>query len=127
MKRFNAFAVTSMVFAFTVMCGGVASALPEVWQASSNVLHISRFGLDGTSLGSVPTSSTNNALAVVGNEVWAGKENTYGINRYDFLGNFLGDLDTTGGVTALAVVPEPNSALLLGLGLSALAVRRENR
>ena len=126
MKRFNTIAVASLVFVITLMSGGVAGALPEVWQASSNVLHISRFGLDGASLGSVATSSTNNALAVVGNEVWAGKENTYGINRYDFLGNFLGELDTTGGVTALAVVPEPTTALLVGLGLIGLGVRRRS-
>ena len=30
MKRFNAFAITSLVFAFTVMCGGVAGAVPVI-------------------------------------------------------------------------------------------------
>ena len=104
-----------------------AWATPEVWQGSSNNFGIGRYGFDGSLLGSFQANSTNNTLAVVGDEVWAGKENSSGIHRYDFDGLFLGDLTTFGGVTALAVIPEPNTALLLGIGLSALAVRRENR
>jgi len=52
------------------------------------------------------------------------------VYRYDLNANLLGSFGGTPGGTsavAMALVPEPNTALLLGIGLSALAVRREKR
>ena len=79
MKRFNTFAVASMVFALTVMSGGVASAAS--YQRT-----------DGTIVDPI--------------------------------------LDLDGNVSSYSgpnFVPEPSSSLLISLGLSALAVRRESR
>ena len=64
--------------------------------------------------------------AAVGNEMWgiSGRQ----VSRFNSAGNLLGTFTAQYDVEPgyiIFVVPEPGTALLLGLGLTALAVRRE--
>ena len=65
-------------------------------------------------------------MVYTGSEVWFGS--TPGtVLRYDLDGTEVGSFNSVYSVEAMTPVPEPNTALLLGIGLSALAVRREKR
>ena len=85
--------------------------------------------LDGTYSGATPF------VAAIGSRYnpFAGGWVGYGDGAYQFRGViddlYIYDraLSPTEVSTLYSVVPEPNTALLLGLGLSALAVRREKR
>ena len=128
MKRFNAFAIASLVFALTVMTGGVAGALPEVWISGNTPSQIFRTDLDGNSLPTILTGFSSGYVAdwaIVGSEVWGARSSR--ISRWATDGTFLGQFDPTPGYSTqsvIQVIPEPSTALLLGLGLTALAVRR---
>ena len=124
---------TALLTLLLLLWSGVAGALPEVWMGSSARAHVDRYDISGSHLGDI--SAPNGlygyeTIAVVGSEVWMGSSARAHVDRYDISGSHLGDISApTGlyGYETIATIPEPNTALLLGLGLSALAVRRENR
>ena len=65
MKRFNTFtvAVASLVFAITVMSGGVAGALPSVWISANTPSQIFRTDLDGNNLPAISTGFVTGYVA----------------------------------------------------------------
>ena len=59
-------------------------------------------------------------------EVWVGSGSLNGFFRHDTQGNYLGHIDfaplgASRTVSAIAFIPEPNTALLLSLGLTGLS------
>ena len=132
MKHFNTFthvAVASLFFVLTVMSGGVAGALSEVWLGNNlSTGGVKRYDLAGNLLGSFSSGSGIDAMTTVGNEVWIGNNlSTGGVKRYDIGGNFVGSFTSGAGIDAMTPVPEPNTALLLGVGLIGLSTSNGRR
>ena len=86
--------------------------------------------LDGVlrseSLGAPINIGVSNPI-YVGRRFVAGSSVDFARGTFDELSIYNRALSAAEVQTLYSVIPEPNTALLLGIGLSALAVRRENR
>ena len=118
------------LLALCLLSSGAALAAPaEVW-ISSNPFgsEIFRTDLAGNTLPSISTGWSSGYVrdwAIVGSEVWGTRGG--GISRFATDGTLLGEFDPNPSYpnqSVIQVIPEPSTALLLGIGLTVLAVRR---
>ena len=94
-------------------------------------LMIERFDPLGNFISSFDTGPLVSGIVTVGDEVWLAYQGfgLTNIDRVDLNGVFLGTFDTVNARDpsdqfGFAFVPEPSTALLMGLGLIALSVRK---